>query len=171
MSFALPQTAVVAVEGVVILARLGLPGPGAVFGATYLDDSRLVAVIDGIPVEAVAAEIHQSTAALQMRMQGIEHACRDVLGMRACQNHPVGAQSFIALAVEILVRQHVVVEAGILEPREDVGVAVERPQAGLGATICRRQATQEYTGQGEMELRSRPTARESSQTIGSELGC
>src|SRR5881227_3693581 len=61
-----PQPAVVAVERVVVLAGLGRPGADAALGATDLDGARHLVRQRDPPVEAVAAEIHQPPAGIDV---------------------------------------------------------------------------------------------------------
>jgi hypothetical protein len=59
-----PEAAVGAVEGVVVLADLGLPGPDAALGAPHLDDAGYRGAGGDAPVEAVAA-VGELAAAVQ----------------------------------------------------------------------------------------------------------
>src|SRR5215510_1536861 len=76
-----PQPAIFAVELVIVFARLGSPGSDASLGAAYLDDPGQRLCQGDLPVEAVAAEIAEASAAVAVSLECIEHCPSMVLGV------------------------------------------------------------------------------------------
>src|SRR5260221_12949774 len=87
-----PQPAVLAGEAVVVLADLGVPGAGAILAAPHLDDAIARRMIGDAPVEAVAAHIHQPSAAPDPAVERVEHCERIVFRMTAGQQDAVPAE-------------------------------------------------------------------------------
>ena len=123
-----PQAAELAVERVVVLARLGLPGADATLGATYLQHARHLGVPRDAPVEAVAAEIDEPAAAAGIGLQRVQRAGRVVLRVRAGQHRPVGRQQGGPLLVQVLVGDHVEGQPLRVQPGEQVAVRRVVPQ-------------------------------------------
>src|SRR5262249_13653505 len=84
-----PQAAVLAGRRVVVLAGTLGPGAHAALGAAPLDQAGRRLRIGDAPVEAVAAEIHQAPAAVEIGLQRVEHLHGIVFRVAAGHHHAV----------------------------------------------------------------------------------
>ena len=121
-----PQSAGLAGQAVVALARRPLPVLGAV-APPHLDE-RPRRVDRRHPVEPVAAHVHQPAALLEVRAHPLHHLPRVVLRVGAGQHHVVGLEQRRSLGVQVVVGDDVDVEALDLEPVDEVGVGHELPR-------------------------------------------
>ena len=121
-----PQAAGLAREAVIVLARRALPVLGAV-APPHLDvPAGRIHRRD--PVEAVATEVHQTAAAIQIRAQPVQHLERVVLGMRRRHDDLVRRERRGAFEVQVLVGVEVDVEPLDLEPVDQMRVRHELPR-------------------------------------------
>ncbi len=133
-----PQPAVLAGEAVVVLADLGVPGAGAILAAPHLDDAIARRMIGDAPVEAVAAHIHQPSAAPDPAVERVEHGERIVFRMTAGQQDAVRADEIEPFLVQIVVGDDVEGKAAAVEPVDDEEIAAIIPPPPGRANIGRR---------------------------------
>ena len=82
------------------------------------------------PVEAVAAEVHQPAAPLEVGRQRVHRPEALVLGVRRGQDDLVRGEQLETLGVEVLVGDHVVAVAHLLQPVEEVEIGGQVADAG-----------------------------------------
>ena len=124
-----PDAAGLSGGGQLLLAGMRVPGPAPGQPPADLDDPRLDRVPGRGPVEAVAAQVHQPPAARGVGLQGVQHRARPVLGVAAGDDRLVARQPVGAAEVQVLVGEHVVGEALLLEPVDHVQVEGVAPRA------------------------------------------
>ena len=119
---ATPQAAVLRIELVVVLARLGRPGADAALAAADLDHAVARRVERDLPVEAVAAQVDQLAAGVTVGLQRIQHLRRVVLGVGAGHHGLVVRQQRRALVVQFVVGDQVERMAHVGQPQQQVAV-------------------------------------------------
>jgi hypothetical protein len=98
---------------VVVFTGFGFPGPDPILRPPDFNDTRQFVMEGDAPVPAIAAHVHETAAAIEPGLHGVPHRRRVILGMRPGQDHLVVLDQRIAIAVQILVRDDVVIEAMI----------------------------------------------------------
>src|SRR5262245_55010127 len=126
-----------------ILAGIGHPGADAVLGAAHLDDARQFIMEGDAPVPAIAAHIHEPAAAIDPGLHRIPHRRRVIFGMTAGHDDAIVAQKPIAVLVQILIGDEIVIDASVIEPIEEMGVGIvlikSRTMAAEPGMILRRE--------------------------------
>jgi hypothetical protein len=79
---ATPEPAIGAVERVVILARLGRPSTDAALGTAHLDDIGNGGAGRDAPIEAVAAEIGEAAAGIDVVLKCVQCVRRVIFRVR-----------------------------------------------------------------------------------------
>ena len=125
---AAPQAAIFAREAVIVLTGLGDPIADPVFGAAKLDDAGTGWMIGDAPVEAIAAEIHEAAALIQVAAQRIQHGGAVVFRMRPGDHHSVSAQQSEAFGMQVLIGDDVERLSHRLEPVDNMEIGVELPR-------------------------------------------
>ena len=120
-----PEAPVLAVEGVVVLARLRRPRANAPFPPADLDGTRHGIAERHPPVEAVAAEVHEAAAPIQVPSEGVEGVRSVVLGMRRGQHDPVGRDEVVAFTVQVVVGHDIELVTLLVQPVEEVCIGRE----------------------------------------------
>ena len=123
-----PQRAELAVRREVVLAGRRLVRPRAGLGAADLHHVRLLGVVRDDPVEAVAAQVHHAPAAGDVGLDRVELGQRHVLRVAAGQHHAVRREQLDALAIQVLVGDHVEADLLRVEPVDDAEVGRELPE-------------------------------------------
>src|SRR5262249_30993183 len=118
-SVAPPEPTVLAVEGVIGFAGLGVPRAHAALGPPHLDDAEPRRMMRNLPIKAVAAHIHETPAAPQISFERVEHVSAVVFGMTAGQHDLVRRQEVEPLAVQVLLGDDVVIAAELFQPIDD----------------------------------------------------
>ena len=143
---AAPVAAVSAGARVVVLAGQRLPGQALGVVAPQLDHVPALGVDRDAPVEAVATEVGEVSAAANVGLEGVEHPLARVLGVGAGDHRPVARERRGALGVEVVVGEQVDLDPDALEEaeqdqvlREPVRSAVLRAAIG-GAKLGQRPA-------------------------------
>ena len=135
---------ILAGEGMIVFAGLGGPGADAVLGAAHFDHARQVSVEGDPPVPAVAAQIHEPAAAIEPAPSWRPTSRVEwYSGWVPVMIDPIVLEQRIALAMQVLVGDHVVVDAVVIEPVEEVGVGIvlieRRAVAAEPGMIARRE--------------------------------
>ena len=76
------------------------------------------------PVPAIAAHIHETAATIHPCLHRIPHGRRVIFGMRAGHDDAIVAQQLIAVIMQILIGDEIVVDALVIEPVIEVGVGI-----------------------------------------------
>src|SRR5262249_27899523 len=79
---AAPEPAIPPTERMEILARLGGPSANAAFGAPDFQHVRDRGAVGDAPVKAVAAEIGEAAATVDIILQGVQRVRRVIFGVR-----------------------------------------------------------------------------------------
>src|ERR1700712_2738540 len=82
------------------------------------------------PVPAIAAHIHEAATAIEPGLHRVPHLGRMIFGMRARHYHAVVFQKFVALMVQILIRDDVVIDAMMGKPAEQMRIGIILIEAG-----------------------------------------
>ena len=82
-----------------ILARLGDPRARPAFRAANLDRTGPSEGVRNPPIETIAAEVDQTTAACKIALDGIEHRRGKVFGMSAGDDHTVASEQIDTFAI------------------------------------------------------------------------
>ena len=114
----------------VVVAGYRRPSAHAGFIATHLYDAGQIRMIGDLPVEAVAAEIHQTAPAALVGSHTAPHPGRPIFRMGSRQHHAVRREQRQAATIQLLVRDHVVLDAVCLQPVDDMGVRIELVDLG-----------------------------------------
>ena len=112
----------------IVLAGLGNPIANSIFGAAKLDDAGQSRMVGDAPVEAIAAEIHQAAALIQIAPHRVQHGGAVIFWMRPGDHHSVLAQQTEALGMEVLVGDDVELLPDGFQPIDNVEVGVELPR-------------------------------------------
>src|SRR5260370_12841272 len=111
-----PAAARLRIVGMGALAMGRIPASRSTVVAAYLDDPRLFRVAAGYPVEAVAAQIHDPAAFLEIAIENVEARAGPVFGMRPGHNDSVAVDQCAAPALQILFRAHFVLATDMRHP-------------------------------------------------------
>src|SRR5215813_11841296 len=112
----------------VILARLGRPGTDAALGTPHLDDIGNGGAGREAPVEAVAAEIGEAAAGIDVVLKGIQCVGRVIFRVRPGHDRAIRLKQRNTFTVEIVIRDHVNGDALRRQPVDQMGVGREMPQ-------------------------------------------
>ena len=82
------------------------------------------------PIEAIAAQIDETSAAVPIAFDRIERLAGMVFRVTGGEHHPVGRQQGLALGVQLVVGHQIVGEAAFLEPIDQVAVGLQMAQPG-----------------------------------------
>src|SRR5216684_9252889 len=154
----LPEAALLARRGEIILAGPGLPRAHAGIQLAHLHAPWLVLVISDVPVKSVAAEIDEAAAVGDVVLDGVEDRLRNIFGMGSTQHHLVWFQKFDTVAMQILVGDDIVGIAHVFEPGDDGKIRRKLPRhahrghAGLGPHVQDRPTIAAVTDAGTVAM-------------------
>ncbi len=137
------------------LTRTRRPCPRSVDTSAHLRQVGPIGIDRCHPVEAVAAQVQQASAALQIGLECDEHWPRTVFGMRAGHYDAVATEQIDALRVQIVISQCIPCVAAPVQEVGDVQVCAESlGRVGVPPNEVRSQVRDRPTHRDQADARA-----------------